>query len=229
MTRNVAETSSSPSSSYLSPSIEPHPVVPGLTTDFVRFYNVAPRTRKVRRAQLDKETLEKQRLKDRTGGYHTYDEFQRVVGYESGTPGFQTEAQRFDRDSAGEEQRLRKSRLQRQNLILEKRREENRQREERRIRLEEEKRTAEKERWRALQNDPMAGKKNVGSTPYDQITLRYNDGKDGQRLKYQDSLVKWRAAHRARRLQEKAMGGNANPITGQPQRLIEVPKRPVPP
>lgn len=176
---------------------------------------------------MDKETLEKQRLKNRTGGYHTYDEFQRVVGHDSGTPGYQTEAQRFDTDSAAEEQRMRMQKLSRHNLIIEKRREENMERDEARLKRAEEKRLAEVEKWKRLQEDHTFGKKNLGSTPYNQITLEYNDGDGGKMLHYEDSLVKWRAAHRARRLQEKMNGAtNSNPITGEAKAFMNVPGRP---
>ena len=207
---------------------EPHPVVPGLTMDFVPFFNFEPRKREVRRAQMDKETLEKQRLKNRTGGYHTYDEFQCVVGNDRGTPGYQTEAQRFDTDFAGEEKKRREQVLERKHLIYDKRREINIRREEDRFQREAEKREKELERWKAMQENHTFGKKNLGSTPYNQITLKYNSGKDGQALMHDDAMVKWRAAHRARRLQEK-MGGGRNPITGESRDLMNVPVRPTRP
>lgn len=175
---------------------------------------------------MDKETLEKQRLKTRTGGYHKYDEFQKIVGHERGTPGYQNEAQRFDTDTAAEEHHLKQAKLERQKRIYDKRREENLKRDELRYERERERQAKEFERWKKLRDNPKFGLKNNGSTPYNQITLQYNEGRKGQELKYQDSMIKWRAAHRARRLQEKMMGDNINPITGQPQSLMDVPERP---
>ena len=99
-------------------------------------------------------------------------------------------------------------------------------RDELRYERERERQAKEFERWKKLRDNPKFGLKNNGSTPYNQITLQYNEGRKGQELKYQDSMIKWRAAHRARRLQDIMMGDNINPITGQPQSLMDVPERP---
>jgi len=175
---------------------------------------------------MDKETLEKQRLKARTGGYHKYDEFQTIVGFEDGTPGFQTEAQRFDTDAAGEEQRLRQAQYAGKEKLYTRRRQEAVDRDEVRWQKDMDTKQAEKEKWEHYRDAKLFGKKNIGSVPYNQITLQYNDGRDGESLRYEDDMIKWRAMQRARRLQQKMMGDNADPITGLPQVLIQVPDAP---
>ena len=41
----------------------------------VQFNNIKPRTREERASQKDKELIERARLKERTGGYHVFEEF----------------------------------------------------------------------------------------------------------------------------------------------------------
>merc|ERR1719198_2080183 len=75
---------------------------------FVPFFNIQPRTRAYRKSQMDKEGIEKQRLKERKGGFHKYTEFKAVTGSEPGEPGYSSEAARFDTDAVGAEQRRKK-------------------------------------------------------------------------------------------------------------------------
>merc|ERR1719326_382509 len=74
---------------------------------FVPFFNIQPRTRAYRKSQMDKEGIEKQRLKERKGGFHKYTEFKAVTGSEPGEPGYSSEAARFDTDALAAEQRRR--------------------------------------------------------------------------------------------------------------------------
>ena len=64
---------------------------------------------------------------------------------------------------------------------------------------------------------------------YDAITLRYNDGLDGERLRYHDDKVRFRGAVRSRNLQ--ACGDSRagyNIINGDDVALVTVPAAPEP-
>ena len=65
--------------------------------------------------------------------------------------------------------------------------------------------------------------------PYDAITLRYNDGLDGERLRFHDDKVRYRAAVRSRNLQrcgDTRTGYNI--INGNDQAQLAVPPAPQP-
>ena len=81
------------------------------------------------------------------------------------------------------------------------------------------------ERQRALQETDKA-KANQSSLPYDPITLMYDDGNDGERLKYYDDKTRWRAGMRAQNMQKHDMSTPYNPITGNPLTRLEVQARP---
>ena len=111
-------------------------------------------------------------------------------------------------------------------------------------------RRLEAERLQKLQDTDKA-KANRSSMPYDPITLMYDDGHDGERLKYYDEKTKvcaailwlalreftsdswcaagvtqWRAGLRAANMQKHDMSTPYNPITGLPLNRLEVPERP---
>jgi hypothetical protein len=204
----------------------PHPFVPGLPRDFVPFHNTEPRTREVRRAQTDKETLEKQRLKARTGGFHKYDEHQTITGYEEGTPGHVPEAARFDTDAAGMEFERRQAALQSKHAMWETKRLQQMEREDERWRRMDEAAQKEHQQWQRYRDENAFGKKNIGSVPYNAITLMYNEGRDGEELRFNDEVVRYRAALRAQRLQKNNMGEGINPLTGEKMELSSVPPIP---
>lgn len=195
--------------------------------DFVPFNNTEPRTRAYRLAQMNKESLEKQRLAERKGGYHKYEVIKAVTEYEEGTVGFVPESGRFDTDTVGEEWRRRKAKHERSQRIYNQKREENVVREEERWRKMEEAKKAEVEKYTRYRADPLMGKKNVGSMPFDVVTLKYNDGDDGARLAYEDEQIRYRAALRAKNLHEKSTGSSFDPVTGGTARRIPTPNRPV--
>lgn len=57
-------------------------------------------------------------------------------------------------------------------------------------------------------------KRNTNSVAYDPITLKYNDSEDGKRLLYSDQHVRYRAALRAKFLNDKMCTNDYNIITG---------------
>lgn len=204
----------------------PHPFVPGLLRNFIPFNNIEPRTREVRRGQTDKETLEKQRLKSRTGGFHKYDEKQTVTGYDEGTPGFVSEACRFDTGAASMEFERRQERLHAKHTMWETKRVQQLNRENDRWKKMDDDHKNELKQLQRYREESTFGKKNVCSVPYDAITLRYNDSHQGDELRYQDEIVRYKAALRAQQLQSNMMGQGINPLTGEDMQRAEVPMIP---
>ena len=194
--------------------------------NFVSFHNTEPRTRAYRHAQTNKESLEKQRLVERKGGYHKYEKIEAVTQYEQGTVGFMPEAGRFDTDTVGEEWRRRQAAQQRTQQIYQAKRGEAVAREERRWEQMEAAKVAEAEKYARYRDDPLMGKKNVGSMPFDPVTLRYNDGDDGARLAYEDERIRYRAALRAKNIHEKQNGCGFDTLTGGEMRKISTPAAP---
>lgn len=88
-----------------------------------------------------------------------------------GTPGFQSEARRFDTDSAAEEHQFRMKRVDRHNRIIEQKRAVNISREEEHWRRQEAERRAEEERQRQLREHSMKVRSSPSSPP-----LNTNDG-----------------------------------------------------
>merc|ERR1719198_754103 len=121
---------------------------------FVPFFNIQPRTRAYRKSQMDKEGIEKQRLKERKGGFHKYTEFKAVTGSEPGEPGYSSEAARFDTDALAAEQRRRKKVKAAYDSRIKARYDNGIAREERRFkRMAEEKRLEEEEQAGLVQVD----------------------------------------------------------------------------
>merc|ERR1711871_1170440 len=192
------------------------------------FRNIAPRSRESRKAQTDKETLERQRLAARRGGFHKFDPKQTVVGHEGGTPGFQSEAERFDTDTCGEVRRERMARAVAKEADFVRRRLEAAEKEERRWKELDTAFTAEEEKWTRKRAAAETAKSNKSSVPYDPITLRYNEDADGLLLRHADDAIKYRAALRAKNLQGHMTADGFNPITGERLRQMVLPPAPRP-
>jgi len=191
------------------------------------FKNVAPRTRHERRAVLDKESLEKSRLAERREGHQRFEAHYKVTGDTEGAPGYITEADRFYTDTAGTEKMKRDEYLRAKEMNYVNRRNQATEREDRRWKHMEEQKQAEEERWNQLREDGSKARRNNSSVPYNPLTLRYNDGKDGERLRYADAEIKHRAALRAENLHKHDSAGY-NPINGENSYKIVVPPQPDP-
>ena len=61
---------------------------------------------------------------------------------------------------------------------------------------------------------------------YDPITLKYNDSEDGKRLLYSDQHVRYRAALRAKFLNDKMCTNDYNIITGDVTTRTVLPSKP---
>jgi hypothetical protein len=182
----------------------------------VPFRNLAPQSRMERRAKSNKDSLEKQRLRDRTGGFYRADPLgQKIVGFEQGAPGYQSEALRFDTDVGGEQRRMRAAALELEHRKIANIRSATMARNEMRRQQMIAASDAEMARQLALQRHPTKSLNNQQSVPYDAITLVYDTSGAGQALLESDQAVRVRAQNRAVLLASKMTADGYNPITGE--------------
>ena len=193
--------------------------------DFPQFHNIKPRTRKEREGMRDREATEKMRLKDRTGGYHHYEEFQGIHHPEPASTLFIAESERFDKDFAAIEKRRREDEYQRRQQNLNVKREEVINRDVGRWKMMEMEEQKEQERIDMRQAGWKAGQKNKASAAYNPITLDYDTTEQGKQLMEQDDNIRYRAGLRMFNLDNK-MNSQFNVITGEPRRPTNLPNRP---
>ncbi|KDO21736.1 hypothetical protein SPRG_13152 [Saprolegnia parasitica CBS 223.65] len=183
------------------------------------FKNISARTRDERKAVRDKETLEKDRLKARKEGFIRVDTSisgSAMTVQAPGSQGFMSDADRFHTDVAGEEKVLRESRHAKHQLVYDHKRRDNQLREDQRWKTMDAKAAEEKQRWDRLRDDGGKARRNKASCDYNLVTLKYNDGKDGERLMKADNEIRHRATVRAANLQFQNSRAGINPITGDP-------------
>ena len=151
------------------------------------FRNIKPMTRHERRALKDKVALEKDRLMKRSGlSAKLYRENapQDSMGLTCPEPqaaGFLADADRFHTDTSGEEFLARKAKHEEKQLQYDQKRVSRVEREEARWQAIEEKKAEEEKYWDDQRESGAKAMKNNSCVPYDAITLRYNDGLDGDR------------------------------------------------
>ena len=138
-----------------------------------------------------REAIEKARLATRVEAYERYEDPGRLTEFVEGAQGYAPESERFDKDFAVVESQNRGQQRQRHGAIIDARRQERMDREEERWMIAETQKQMEAERQLALQDTDKA-KANRSSLPYDPITLMYDDGNDGERLKYYDDKTRVR-------------------------------------
>jgi len=199
------------------------------------FRNIKPMTRQERRAQKDKVALEKERLMKRTGlSAKQYREnapktAMGLIVPEQNAAGFLSDADRFHTDVSGEEYLRRRAKYEAQQSTYAAKRVQRVQREEDRWEQIQARKKEEEEFWDEQRAAGEKARKNHSSVPYDAITLRYNDGLDGERLRFHDDKVRYRAAVRSRNLQrcgDTRTGYNI--INGSDQAALAVPPQPQP-
>ena len=143
---------------------------------------------------------------------------------------FQSEADRFITNVAGEEYDERMRKVQSQNAKYEGRRQKNFEREEARWTSLENEQSAEGNKMSHMQATGEKCKKNQNSVSYDPITLKYHTTSAGQDLKYSDDIIKYRAAVRAKMMHSRSSGESCNIISWEPGRedKIKEPSKSVP-
>eukprot|EP01084_Bolivina_argentea_P101578 182088_1 len=165
---------------------------------------------------LNKDVIEKKRLKERTFGHIRYDpqiindpinpipNKQQSLSYSNDIERFNTNISEYNLQEKNN--KLNKHKLKIKHLTQERLNRDN-------------------ERWDAMnyQYTKQENKlkkfnpiKNNPSMPYNPITLRYDDSFDGKRLEFQDKQAIYRAKLREKRLFEKQTCGY-DPVTGKPK------------
>lgn len=183
-----------------------------------KFHNIKPRTRAEREGMRDREAIEKMRLKERSGGYHQYEEFRGISNPETQSTLFISEADRFNKDFATEDKRKREEEQRRRQMKIDKHREEIAQRDLNRWETIESMQKREDDRIAARQARNLQGQKNNPSAAYNPITLEYDSTSQGQYLKRVDNEVRQRADVRMQNLDAR-MNSGYNILTGEVRRV----------
>ena len=87
----------------------------------------------------------------------------------------------------------------------------------------------EAQRLSEMRENSTFARSNKTSMPYNPINLHYDDGIDGDRLRYSDESLRFRGALRAEMLQQRTTSTGYNPITGELIQKVTVPDAPLPP
>nr|CCA27115.1 conserved hypothetical protein [Albugo laibachii Nc14] len=194
------------------------------TTQQERTYNnIPPRGRAERNAQLSKDAFEKERLGQRREGFIRIDPSQSgpaMVQYAPGTQGFFDERNRLHTDTSGEAKLLRDKQNARKRASEERKRVQNVEREVDRWKRLDEIQAGEEEKWRAIRASGNRARRNQSGEAFNPITLRYNDGSDGQRLKEAAERIQQRAFVRAQNLRHQNAREGFHPITGEALRPV---------
>ncbi|EEY55689.1 uncharacterized protein PITG_09650 [Phytophthora infestans T30-4] len=188
------------------------------------FNNIPARSREQREAVCDKEQWEKERLRARREGFVRVDTSaagSAMLVYTPQSQGFMSDADRFHSDTAGEERAAREGTRARARMQQDRRRREAVNRDVRRWDAMDAAAAEDKRRGEALRASGSKARRNKGGEPFNLITLKYNDGKDGQRLQAADAAIKQRAMLRAQNLQYHNSREGINPITGESARRVQ--------
>jgi len=78
-----------------------------------------------------------------------------------------------------------------------------------------------------MRDNSTFARSNKTSMPYNPINLRYDDGHDGDRLRFSDESLRYRGALRAEHLQQRMTSTGYNPITGEVIQKVTVPDAPI--
>eukprot|EP00698_Gefionella_okellyi_P024010 TRINITY_DN8364_c0_g1_i1.p1 TRINITY_DN8364_c0_g1~~TRINITY_DN8364_c0_g1_i1.p1 ORF type:complete len:209 (+),score=40.11 TRINITY_DN8364_c0_g1_i1:32-628(+) len=190
------------------------------------FKNIEPMGRESRRIAQSKEIQEKARLAARREGFQRYVDIGNPTAAAAGSVQHLNEAQRFQTDAAFQERQQRDIAIRKQQQVIESKRAAVVQGEQERWERAEADAEAERQRLAAVAG---TGRKNTSSVAYNPLTLSYNDGNDGDRLKYSDDMTQYRATQRLANLASKQHSTQYNPLTGAPLTQVEQRSRPVRP
>ena len=171
-------------------------------------FNAVPaRSRPTRRHVMNREEVERARLRERRFGFQQYAEPGGLAVPDShGVAMYAAETDRFKTDAAAEERDAREAAAARRAGGVERRREFNAGMEQKRAAEEE----AYARRWgeetAALQADGRGALKNQSGLPVNPVTQAYQPGARGEQLRGADTRVLARAAQRAQFLAEHSTG-----------------------
>lgn len=189
--------------------------------------NIEPQTRKMRQAETCREEREKERLRARRENYCVYEEGGVTPVAESLS--YITEAERFVTDAAAVNKAERDAAVNKKEGIHYNRRVLRAEAEEVRWRTIEMQHQMEQKRLEDMRENHSFARSNKTSMPYNPINLRYDDGNDGERLRYSDESLRYRGALRAEHLQRRMTSTGYDPITGMAIERVHVPEKPLRP
>jgi hypothetical protein len=186
--------------------------------------NIAPQTRKERQAALFRDDLEKMRLGQRRESYYVYEEG--GVTPQPDSLSYIADADRFVTDGVALNKMERDAAVNKKEQMFYNRRMVRSQNEEVRWRTIETQHQMEQRRLEEMRENHSFARANKTSMPYNPINLRYDDGHDGERLRYSDESLRYRGALRAEHLQRRMTSTGYDPITGAPIERVHVPEAP---
>jgi len=173
-----------------------------------------------------REDLEKMRLASRRENYCHYE-----TGSLTPPPdslGYISEADRFITDIAAVHKTERDADIAKREQMFYGRRMQRADKEEKRWGTIELHHQLEQKRLEDMRENFSYARSNKTSMPYNPINLRYDDGNDGDRLRFSDESLRYRGALRAEHLQRRMTSTGYNPITGAPIERVHVPDAPAP-
>mmetsp|Transcript_50617 Transcript_50617/g.128786 ORF Transcript_50617/g.128786 Transcript_50617/m.128786 type:complete len:197 (-) Transcript_50617:150-740(-) len=189
-----------------------------------------PRSRSARHGLKTKEALEKERLRNRSGGYFRYEDIRNPIDVVSGCPSHIGSKARMNAGHFCEEvnymEREIKKTVRDENTEV--RRARNLDREEARWRAISNQEMASHARVERMQADPMMGRKNVSGQPYNIVSQEYNKTPAGAQLEHHDNMIRYRSKVRTASLAMRNHLG-FNPIIGEQTHAISIPPPPRPP
>mmetsp|Transcript_41787 Transcript_41787/g.75853 ORF Transcript_41787/g.75853 Transcript_41787/m.75853 type:complete len:197 (+) Transcript_41787:67-657(+) len=189
-----------------------------------------PRSRSVRQAYHHKENLEKDRLRNRSGGYFRYEDLRNPIDVVQGCPSHLGGKSRMAAGPACEELNF----AEREHLkvhrdeLTEAKRGRCYAREEHRWRAISTIEQAADDRVRRLQADPMIGRKNVSGQPFNIVNHDYSKTPAGAQLEHHDNMIRYRSKVREVSLAMRNHIG-FNPIVGEQTYELSLPPPPRPP
>ncbi|KAL0232053.1 hypothetical protein PCE1_003049 [Barthelona sp. PCE] len=176
----------------------------------MKIHAIQPRTRAERQMTSDKEQIEKNHLKGRSGNYYAYDGGIETMYGEKGTPGYIQESERFSSNFTNYHKEQRDADINRRNESLQARRNHSLRRDEQRFQQLEENYKRDERKVEFLQQR----QKTRRSEAFNPITLELNDNAQGQELAHQDDMSLDRMKRRRVELYTRS-NGRYNPITGE--------------
>lgn len=188
----------------------------------MRFNNIEPRTREERAALKDKEKIEDYRLKQRIGGYHKYVDNAQISQPDPISSHFISEAERFDKDFASYDKKIREEEHQKKLEVIERKRVEKFERDLTRWKYMDDEESRDKHRLEYMNEHYLTGKKNKGGAAYNVISLEYDNSGEGTRLKKRDDDAKVRALVRSKNIDMRSNCGY-NVLTGDQRSGVYVP------
>jgi len=189
-----------------------------------------PRSRSTRHAFKSKESLEKERLRHRTGGYFRYEDVRNPIDVVQSCPSHIGNIERMTAGPACEDVNFseREQRKAVRDELTEARRSRNYHREESRWRAISEQEKMSDERVRRMQADPMMGRKNVHGKPFNIVSHDYDKTPAGATLQHHDNMIRYRSKVREAHIAVRNHLG-FNPIIGQQTHEVSLPPPPRPP